>query len=147
MKRPRCTLRVSMIAVAVVALMSWGYALWRRSADFDAKARQFESRLLPKISRLGGLGLKEYAYIAGENEYSASELAQLMSILPGIEYYKQHSEYLLRLREYKNSMARKYRRAARRPWMPVDPDPPPPAAPIRPGRQIPTGLRPADRSA
>ena len=113
MKRPRFTLRVLMIAVAVAALVPWGYTLGRRSVAFAAKAQECESKaekgLIPL--RASGFGPPNDAEI---------------------QLIKRHNEWNERFKEHHRRLALKYRRAARFPWLPVEPDPPEPARPIEP---------------
>jgi len=42
MKSPRFALRSLMTAVAIAALTTWVRMLWRRSAEFAARARVYE---------------------------------------------------------------------------------------------------------
>ena len=101
--RVRFTVRRMMVAVAVVAvaaLIQGGEFLRRRSHDYAARADNYAVELT-----LGGAE-EPWPPITAEEIISEQRKAE-------------------RLRYY-SAMEQKYRHAARRPWLPVEPDPPPP---------------------
>jgi len=140
-----------MIVVAMTALAAWGYALRRRSAEFASKADQHDRNifeltfLFPRgisfdeSTRQVGYDLTKtpqdserqlrhledfYGYILTESDLAERQLTK-----------SEHARQMLRLLwiRYEVHMYFKYRRAATRPWLAVDPDPPvPPLDPYSP---------------
>ena len=98
--RVRFTVRRMMVAVAVVALIQAGENLRRRSRDYAARADNYAVELT-----LGGASEPRPAITAEE-----------------ILSERRNAERL----RYCSAMEQKYRNAARRPWLRVEPDPPPP---------------------
>jgi hypothetical protein len=107
MPRVRFTVRRLMIAVAVAALLLGGDVLWRKRAGYLARANveaasEMQSRALIKVYE------------------SAIETSAAPSVADGyrhwVEVHREEADYHGRLR-------RKYERAARYPWLPVEPDP------------------------
>jgi hypothetical protein len=107
MRLPRMTTRRIMVVVAVVALILCGEILWRRRVTYQRRAsinaiyaRQFreafESRSLVVFAKHHG------------PEYAATPTLRL------------------KWAEYHETLARKYQRAASRPWEAVPANPPPP---------------------
>src|SRR4051812_30675658 len=97
MRLPRFRLRTLMIAVAVAGVAMYGARLRSRSHIYAERAECFEF-----FEDLYGCG-NFWAEMNPEQRRSA-----------------------LRMAEITRAMGRKYRRAARYPWLPVAPDPPPP---------------------
>ena len=104
MKRPRLSLRLAMLLVAVVALtLGIGTECMRRRsrfltlASFHA-AEACDGRIVPLAIRA----------TMSETELTACD------------------ERRLAWEEYHAGLAAKYERAARYPWLPVEPDPPEP---------------------
>jgi len=97
MRLPRMTTRRWMIAVAVVALILWMASLLLLSARYRKRAGQYELELMGATPIL--MGPRERHRIV-----------------------RPPSAHLLWARE----MANKYRRASWCPWLPVEPDSPPP---------------------
>ena len=151
MKRFRFRLLSLMIVVAMTALAAWGYALRRRSAEFASKADQHDQNILQltflfprgisfdegtlsvgcdltKTPRDSERQLRHLEDFYG-NGLTESELAE--NRLTKSELARQ----ILRVLwiRYEVHMYFKYRHAATRPWLPVDPDPPvPPLDPLSP---------------
>jgi hypothetical protein len=98
MRLPRFRVRVRtlMLAVAVVALLVWGAMMGTQSYDYYRRAREY-----------------------GANERGWREIAARKRGSSMARFASECAEYFAPL-------ARKYRRAMWRPWMPVAPDPPAP---------------------
>jgi hypothetical protein len=109
MRLPRFRIRTLMIAVAVVATMSWvAVRLRQRSERFYWESLSMEGRRI------------EWAAGAELYEYDCNRAADpLPDDVRGAIRHRRRANYYLALQ-------RKYRDAARRPWLPVPPDPPPP---------------------
>ena len=95
--RVRFTVQRIMLAVAIVAVLLGGLRLWWLSADYRA--------------------------LAEVHHQKAEEVVRGTYAGPGgfyhVEWPSPNKEYHLRLKA-------KYERAASRPWLPVEPDPPEP---------------------
>jgi hypothetical protein len=112
MKPPQFTLRVLAAFIALVAFTVRGYVMWRRSAEFAARARFYESRTI-------------------EDEFNLRQLSFLCSHL----YLHEHPRecltaseetdraYIERWLRYDEHMSRKYRHASRFPWLSIGLDP------------------------
>ena len=113
--RPRFTLRRLMLAVAILALLL-GVWLWgeRRRARFSALAGWHERQVLWNLCVIVG-------YPGPDGEYIYE--AQARSQMPGNPPMSPHQQ---RISTWHYQIAMKYYRAARNPWLPVEPDPPPP---------------------
>lgn len=96
MRLPRFTIRRLMILVAIASLLMGTQRLWGRRSFFLEQAETCDDRA------------NDFAmgYVCLKDEYDT----------PGM--YE-------RLQAYWVAMARKYRHAARYPWLSVEPDPPP----------------------
>jgi hypothetical protein len=143
-KRFRFRLLSLMIVVAMTALAAWGYAIKRRSAEFASKADQYAEDIFeltflfpksihydesilpigdnltktPQVSERQLRHLEDfYRYVLTESDVAERRLTK-----------SEHARQMLRVLwiRYKVHMYFKYRRAAARPWFPVDPDPPAP---------------------
>jgi hypothetical protein len=99
--RVRLTVRGMMLAVAIVALVVWGERMRRASSAYWERAEFY--RYLLTTPR------NNPPPSEGESVASTTEIAQGR-----------------RLIRYCEIMQAKYERAARRPWLPVEPDPPDP---------------------
>jgi hypothetical protein len=110
MPRFRFTVRRMMVAVAIVGFLLGAAAMWRiaasrgASAAYHAREAEFSRRSLKdyrdgRVTLRGTLTDREAARIARRLE---------------------------RIAPYHDVLARKYERAARYPWLPVEPDPPEP---------------------
>jgi hypothetical protein len=151
-----------MIVVAMTALAAWGYvlrrrsaefasALRRRSAEFASKAKQHDVKLfelslnlMPQGSFRGDL-LPVFGPLDQTPQDSERQLRHLENFYGygltecdmarrDLTKSGQARQMLLLLwLRYEAHMYFKYQRAATRPWLPVDPDPPaPPLGPYPP---------------
>ena len=108
MPSPRMTTRRWMIAVAVVSLPLWGTQMRERHRELREIAARHA--LEERMNRY----LLDTAPVDGNVAGVAEERLQMIR------------ERWLRSANYYAAFARKYERAARRPWLPVPPDPSPP---------------------
>lgn len=99
-----------MVAVGVVALLIWGAMMGTRSYVYYRLAKSYSTE---------ERGWRESAAMARGNPSRARSV--------GAVYGPQIAEYYAPL-------ARKYRRAMWRPWIPLDPDPPAPGSEFLPTR-------------
>jgi hypothetical protein len=98
--RARITVRRLMTAMVAVAVIIWGFLLWKRADFYRWKARYHD-----RMQRASLI-----AVVDGPREAGPAELASL-----GRQWVAYHAA----LRE-------KYEDAARRPWASIPPDPPTP---------------------
>jgi hypothetical protein len=113
------TTRRWMIVVAVVGVLTGGciggYRLKRRHDHFLDRARHHA--LLEVLQRRTEQAERELSErITGFGPRAESQRAVC----------RRNIAYFSHLASYQAAMARKYRHAADRPWLPVEPDPPPP---------------------
>src|SRR5688500_1824389 len=109
MRLPRLGLRMLMTLVLISSLMMWGALMWRRSRYYDSRARIHRMRdCLLRVAAHDDVLRKAKAGDHPDRDY-----------YPEIGTELRHAAYELMLR-------RKYERAARRPWLRLGPDPPPP---------------------
>jgi hypothetical protein len=94
-----------MCFVAIIALMSFGVVMLRRSAAFSTRAEQHRLQLL------------EDTLNAGASTRYSFQLRQRPT--PEEEADRR---YFLRRAEVQKRLYEKYRHAARFPWLPVEPD-------------------------
>jgi hypothetical protein len=113
MRPPRMTTRRWMVAVAVVALIAWGI---HRRNSFQRLAAWHRSQIFPPSP---GLSVR-----ISENSAPTTRRWWI-----GEDGNVWLSAQLLRENSWHTQMAEKYRRAARYPWLPVEPDPPKPEPP------------------
>jgi hypothetical protein len=113
--RPRFTLRGSMLAVAISALLL-GVWLWgeRRRAQFSALARWHERQVLWNVCVIVG-------HPGPDGEYIWEPRSRPQE--PGNPPASPRQQ---RISTWHYQMAMKYDRATGNPWLPVAPDPPPP---------------------
>jgi hypothetical protein len=104
--RVRFTVGRMMIAVAIVAMVTGMYDLARRSSIYESKARRYADREV--------LSRDLMVSFANPDRPEVVELCR-----------QEYAANLVRA-EYERSLKRKYLQAARRPWLPVAPDPPEP---------------------
>ncbi len=137
MRLLRMTTRRWMVTVAVIGVMSGGVVggvrLKRRHDGFQARARfyiQYES----SWKKMEGIAC---AHLQGLEEQSAA--AEPRPDL--VADWKENIKECRRWAVYNAGMARKYRHAARFPWLPVEPDPPlpDPWLPVEPDPPLPAG--------
>ena len=117
MRAPRLTIRACMV---IVALCAFGAAMWRRSAMFAAEAERYRWQQLEDELNAQAATSKNF------------EVLPPRKVTPDQE--AEESDFL-RWAEFDQRMQRKYRRAARWPWLPAGPDP------VRPGPEPPPGPR------
>ena len=96
---PRFRIRTLMIAVAVVALLIWGALMGTRSYVYYRFARTY------------GTYERQWREMAVRDRGNPRSVA---------------ARWGRQIAEFYAPLARKYRRASWRPWMPVAPDPPAP---------------------
>ena len=110
--RPRFTVRRLMIAIAIVAVFL-GVWLWaeRRRARFKALAHWHDMQVVYVVV--------EYLLPDGSCIFEVTSLPQKIGD-PHVPPRQQ------RICTWNYQLAQKYRRAARYPWLPVEPDPPEP---------------------
>lgn len=142
---PQFTLRRLMITIAVIALLTW-VGLFER--DFQVKrqyqgiaraysdsAERYDKYLLTlKDHTNRSMKLEETTTAAvdaagralkldPENREAQQRLRDMQALL---QVTRNQSAYLLQYTAYMTELRDKYRRAASRPWEPVEPDAPPP---------------------
>lgn len=98
MRIPRMTTRRWMVAVFVIALLLYGAAMWRRSVRFRALGDEYAD----------WLNVEMLPSSADMNDVARAKAINAAA------------------HEWNRAMALKCRRAARYPWLPVEPDPPEP---------------------
>jgi hypothetical protein len=101
MRLPRFRVRTLMVAVGLVASLIWGAMMGARSYSFGIRARIYD--------------FQERHW----REHAKRDLARGSTQTLAARWGLQTAEYYAPL-------ARKYRRAMWRPWIPVAPDPPAP---------------------
>ena len=112
MPLPRMTTRRWMIAVACAALcLATVATLWRRAERFQALAQSHKASVEREAAR------------AKHWEGEIDDDRMMTSFNPS---GKELSARELAVIDWHVTLVRKYRRAGRRPWLPVPPDPPPP---------------------
>jgi hypothetical protein len=115
LSRPRFTIRLMMVLVAVAALALSVGVTRRRMANLSftylARATEYQSKA--EVARVSAL---ESEYLSQHGRTPDPKYAQR-----GIGYRRLSAFYL--------TMKRKYERAATQPWLPIAPDPAPPAEP------------------
>jgi hypothetical protein len=124
----RFTVRRLMVVVALAGLMMgggvWGFRMWRLSGVCAAQAQSYKSRAfifanLEEI-RLGALDsdidTSGYSW-RRENRRRLEGWAARSGVEPA-RYARMAAHYA--------ALVRKYERAARYPWLPLEPDPPQP---------------------
>lgn len=139
-RRLRVTIRVLMLAVASAGLlMAAGVGLWRRherlalltkqheqsAAGFREKATEWNVVL--DLSLLGSQ--IDEGVAPPEPPVAPPGMAEPVDPEQG---WSGRAQGFDRLARYHANLGRKYRRAAARPWLPVEPDPQPPPEPAVP---------------
>jgi len=114
MRIPRFRIRTLVIAVAVVGV---GFALLVRRRDFQQRC-WYESALAWDAS---SRATNRYMEVGAFRTNKANERI----IDPALERDEQAQQFR-RLVDFHDRLAGKYEHAARYPWLPVPPDPPPP---------------------
>lgn len=149
MKIPRFRLWVLWILVLASGIGIWGYTMRRRSAEYrgraeshgqqEANCRRDAKGLLMTVERArASLGnSKAVRDRVPASKYSTEEKRQLLSNIEEAERHYRKTEdrfsalvaHKLATAEWHVRMEQKYLRAARYPWLPIEPNPPLPAAP------------------
>ena len=125
--RLRFTVRWLMLAVglAVVAVGGgvWGYRMWRLSNAYEGKAQFYKTveenlRMVGAIHRRGAIAPEELMA-----EYAAQGMP---TSNPNAARHSEEAAHNATKAAYFADLVRKYERAARYPWLGVEPDPPVP---------------------
>ena len=116
MRFPRMTTRRWMAAVAVVAVMLAAAALFRRHLSLRERGDYHERRERVQADRVRALGDLALALADTSPEAAARERA--------------HAAFEAEIRDRHARLKDKYRRAARYPWLAIEPDPPEPENPF-----------------
>jgi hypothetical protein len=113
MRLPRMTTRRWLIAVAAIALLIGGGVWLKQRRDYFLSLAQSHQREVAS-STARGEALKSRL-----GSKSGMTIEEIMNL---------HRDYdrMMDRAEHHASLARKYERAARYPWLLVEPDPPPP---------------------
>ena len=117
-------IRTMMLLVALAALATWGTIMVERSKVYAAKARRHEVNENWHKSNLSMdyLNIREpYIWKWGDTLKDREELSRRIA-----EDLQPRIASLTRMLEFESGLGRKYRRAARYPWMGVEADPPAP---------------------
>ena len=126
---PRCfqfSLRALLVAVLVVAVATWAFILQPRSAEFRDRA-EWVRVVAAKMNEFANPDPAPfYFYELTDHGWQEATPRPLSA-----EEKKRNDawhEYYVKVVVYYNSLALKYEEAARCPWLPVEPDQPPPEA-------------------
>jgi hypothetical protein len=128
--RLRFTVRRLMLVVALVGAGMWGVKLWRLSREHAGRARSAWAsegfyRLVNERSLKNAIRCEELAArMPYEDPIRRDWFAVSMQQL-ALESREDAVKWLAKAGHYAAS-ARKYERAARYPWLPVEPEPPEP---------------------
>ena len=139
--RVRLTVRRMMAVVVLVAVLMWGGQTWRRwqvyrrSAMYYAQVELWSGQTVAWTDRqiararrdnLELVGAAQHAskVFDGDREVTPAEFAA--SLEQGVAMLVANAARLRAQVAYFARMKRKYERAARYPWLPVEPDPPVP---------------------
>jgi hypothetical protein len=132
--RLRFTVRQLMLAVAVAALLTGGIVLARRSAHYRREA-EFHSRAAARLraeqrskasTARAGREQAEMWTRRARDAGSKTAAQAVEDTAPGIAPYEAAARAAGATADNHDLLARKYERAARYPWLPVEPDPPQP---------------------
>jgi hypothetical protein len=110
------TMRRWMIAVAVFAAGAWTWEIAHRAYGFRSLAAAMRQREL--IAR-AAVGIE-----AGAAQYKGCDFTIPEDFDPTTAHLRAGSERYRRLFFHYRRIRKKYERAARYPWLPVEPDPP-----------------------
>jgi hypothetical protein len=133
MRLPRLTTRRLMATVAVVGILCYGIILAQRSVQYSRLALSHargevhsRSKHRSKASTASA-GREQAAMWRRRARETGSKTAAEAALdqEPGIAMYEAAAQAASLKADYHAALSRKYRRAARRPWLAVPPDPPP----------------------
>jgi hypothetical protein len=136
--RPRVTLRWLMVLVALVAIGAWGWRLMKLREDYQDRAKLHHSDAYGSYLDARVHYAEIQVFIEAIEKFQ--ELANKPDGIPEPEEAKRQlwdaQENLesackalpvsIAATEHYRSLARKYERLARYPWLPVEPNPPEP---------------------
>jgi hypothetical protein len=138
----RITILRMMIAIAVAGLaLATLVGVWRRHGDFRLLARHHEQRTAEFARKAEEWSGGAYLLRVGESmaredaspEPPVSSLGMPDTDDDALELkWEELAKGFAGLARHHAGLGRKYRRAAARPWLPVEPDPPPPELPVEP---------------
>ncbi len=146
MRWPRFRLRTLLVLVVLAGVSVGGYVLWRRSAEYRKRASDMEVQeiamgeladSMSKRARATGLdadriesGPDNDDFIVTYSHTPMVHKTTMAAVLADMREQVSHNLYsatrYVRHRRHYASLKKKYRRAARYPWLPVAPDPPEP---------------------
>lgn len=113
MRLPRLTMRCLMVLVAVAAFLLWSYQVSQRWVDCRNKVEHYGTVSAMQAAQANELRQQARLWRSRGSTSQATEA-------------DSDAEHLEKWSAYDAAMKRKYERAARSPWLPVLPDPPPP---------------------
>jgi hypothetical protein len=113
MRLPRMTTRRWMVAVAVIGLMIGGWVRLEQRRDYFLSLAQSHQKEVASYTARGMALKSRLGYTSGMTD---KEIMHLYRVYDRMMDRADHHE----------SLARKYERAARYPWLPAVPDPPEP---------------------
>lgn len=118
MRLPRFRLRLLMVAVAVAGIAMSGVSMYRRSVAYRTRAKQYAL-----WTKLHAVNISNFEYDRNINNINIRINASIA--VPDREYEQLIGSYRRKL-AHSTALRAKYERAARYPFLPVAPDPPPP---------------------
>jgi hypothetical protein len=120
--RVRFTARRLMVAVVIAAIGLWGIALLRLSAEYRRRASDMR-----RAQQAHSINAEIAGNVAEAIRREASSYPAFTSdLLPGASKYQRSKEAYQRKADHYSRLTEKYIRAARYPFLPVEPDPPEP---------------------
>ncbi len=136
MRLPRMTTRRWMVAVAVMGLLMGGVVggvRLKRRHDYFLNLVEFHLQLERQYvpwERAARNSLQQsdltLNFLEAARHAESNDGVELGILRPAVEWERQSATRFAQAIAYHAAMARKYRRAARYPWLPVEPDPPEP---------------------
>lgn len=138
MRLPRFRVRTMMLVVVVAGIAIGGYATVRRKHVLLARANVFASRAEERRRHARELELRIHALATVEEQdrqalrtarsdvERAWQLDALQWTKDELAPLRKEYESESQIAAYYDSLNAKYREAALRPWLPVEPDPPEP---------------------
>ena len=136
MRLPRMTTRRWMVAVAVMGLLMGGVVggvRLKRRHDYFLNLVEFhvqlERQYVPwECAARNSLQQSDLTlnFLEAARHAESNDGVELGILRPAVEWERQSATRFAQAIAYHAAMARKYRHAARYPWLPVEPDPPEP---------------------